>query len=266
MLLTEAELKAADRRRRDFDQLQEEISGFTGGRISRFLRQDDIERIRDDRGMGASGSQADFWQRYMEATADVTRQLARTDRAIERALEKSQARVHAAQEALQDIRARATVAEDGRLVYRTQDQQHAYADNGDELSANEMAKVEWRAGAPTWEERVAYGKRLAEATAEHESIQAAKDRADYYHDRLQSGETLSMDELQGIQTDLNAMPKAVRAELEQDHSLPPVHPDDRAGTLDLLAGFTLAASEIAAIRATVTVAETTQPAPIAPHP
>src|SRR5438132_919887 len=51
MILTLQELRAAARRIKDYSDLMLELSGFTGGRISRFLRPEQIEKIREAAGL-----------------------------------------------------------------------------------------------------------------------------------------------------------------------------------------------------------------------
>jgi hypothetical protein len=79
-----------------------------------------------------------------------------------------------------------------------------------------VASIHWKPDAPTWEEHQAAADRLARAQQEHEEILRARERADYYAQRMGSGEVLSADELDTIRKDLDAMPQAVRAEMEAD--------------------------------------------------
>jgi hypothetical protein len=111
MRLTVQELLAAVRRRKNYDDMMLELSGFTAGRIPRFLRREEIERIRAASGLApASETPSErAWRRYFELTDPLIRQLAHINHAIGRALERSEFRVQEALEALETIRARATV-------------------------------------------------------------------------------------------------------------------------------------------------------------
>lgn len=110
MRLTVHELLAAVRRRKNYDDMMLELSGFTAGRIPRFLRKEQIERIREASGLApaAESPSERAWRRYFELTDPLIRQLVHVNHAIGRALERSERRVQAAQEALESIRARAT--------------------------------------------------------------------------------------------------------------------------------------------------------------
>jgi hypothetical protein len=113
MLLSLQELLAAMRRRKNYDDLMLELSGLTA---CRFLRKEQIERIRAASGLASAGETANerAWRRYFELTDPVIRQLAHVNRAIGRALIRSEPRVQAAHEALDGIRARATVTRQGK--------------------------------------------------------------------------------------------------------------------------------------------------------
>jgi hypothetical protein len=148
MFLTLRELAAAARRQMDFDQLMQELSGFTAGRIPRFLRPEQIERIRQAAGLSAGTSLSERGRRYIELMEDLSRRLAAINRALDRAMERSRQRLQETRAVLDDIRARASLSEDGRRVYRTEDRQRAFYDDGTELTREEIAKVHWRDGAP----------------------------------------------------------------------------------------------------------------------
>jgi hypothetical protein len=132
MLLTPQELLAAARRLRDYSDLMLELSGFTGGRIPRFLRPEQIKQIRESAGMApASETPAErAWRHYQEIADAIARQLAHVNRAIERALKRSEKRVQAAEEALERIGERATIDSKGRRVYRTANGQRGFTDDG----------------------------------------------------------------------------------------------------------------------------------------
>jgi hypothetical protein len=82
-----------------------------------------------------------------------------------------------------------------RAIEKALDRQRGFTDEGLELSKEEVNAIHWDENAPTWEERVRAGERLKEAEEEHETILRAKERADYYSGRMESGDILSRDEL-----------------------------------------------------------------------
>ncbi|MFL5266197.1 MAG: hypothetical protein ACJ8AH_06285 [Stellaceae bacterium] len=144
MILTPQELLAAVRRTKDYNDLMLELSGLAAGIIPRFLSPAQLEKIREAAGLPPRTGETraeQAWRQYLEFT--VTRQLAAVHRAIERALIKSERRVQAAQEALDDIRSRATIDGKGRRVYRTTDRQRGFTDDGQELSREEVDSINW---------------------------------------------------------------------------------------------------------------------------
>ena len=225
MLLTPRELLAAVRRQKDFDALMLELSGFTAGRIPRFLRPEQIERIRRAAGLSVGTSLSDARRRTIELMETFSRRLVTIDRALERAMKKSRQRLQETQVALEEIRARASVTEDGRRAYRTEDRRQAFYDDGEELTREEISKVHWRHGAPSWEQRQAAGEAVRQAKQAHEDLEAYKARADYYRDRIAGGDALSEDDLKDMKADLDAMPEELQAEFtSQGH--------ERAGEAD----------------------------------
>jgi hypothetical protein len=238
MLLTPKELVAAVRRQKDFDTLMDELSGFTCGRIPRFLRPEQIERIRRAAGLSTTTGLSDHGRRYIELMETVSQRLATIDREIGRAMKRSRQRVKETQAVLEEIRARASVSEDGRRAYRTEDRRRAFYDDGTQLTREEISKVHWRDGAPSWEQRQAAGEAVRQAKQAHEDLEAYKARADYYHDRMAGGDALSGDDLQDMKADLDAMPAALQAEFtSQEH--------ESAGEAAGLAGaFTFSASDL----------------------
>lgn len=240
MVLSLADIVSKARQRKNFDDLMLELTGMSG-RTPRFLTRHQIEKIREAAGIVSHETVAEkAWREYLEFCGQVQRQLYTVNRAIEKALIKSQGRVLEAQEALDDIRRRATVDEKGRKVYRTEDRQRGFTDEGLELSKEEVNAIHWEENAPTWEQRQTAGERLREAEEEHETILRAKERADYYARRMESGDILSRDELDAIHQDLNATPYAVLAQM----------PEKIAGSVRGRPSdeFALSAEELAAIR------------------
>ena len=253
MLLTPKELLAAVRRQKDFDTLMLELSGFTCGRIPRFLRPEQIERIRRAAGLSATTGLSDRGRRYIELMETVSQRLASIDREIWQALKRSRQRLQETQAVLEEIRARASVAEDGRRTYRTEDRGRAFYDDGTQLTREEISKVHWRDGAPTWEQRQAAGEAVRQAKQAHEDLEAYKAMADYHRDRMTGGDALSEDDLKDMKADLDAMPEGLKAEFtSQEH--------ERAGKLAGIAGaFTFSASELDEIVQTEQAAKPPRP-------
>jgi hypothetical protein len=158
MILTTQELLAAARRWKDYSDLMLELSGLAAGVIPRFLSPKQIERIREEAGLPPRTGETRAeraWRQYLELTDSISRRLAVVQRAIGRALLKSERRVQQAQAALDATREGATVDGKGRRVYRTADRQRGFTDDGQELSREEVKSISWDPKAPTWEQRQA---------------------------------------------------------------------------------------------------------------
>jgi hypothetical protein len=240
MVLLLADIVSMARQRKNFDDLMLELSGISG-KTPRFLTQAQIERIREEAGSVSHETLRErAFREYMEFCDRIQRQIDAVNRAITRALVKSAQRLEEAREALEDIRRRATVDEKGRKVYRTADGTRAFTDDGEELTPEQITSIKWDPMAPTWEQRVEAGERWKLAAEEHEEILRAQERADYYSERMASGDLLSRDELETIHQDLNAMPAAVRAEMPGKMA--------EAMNAPLSEAFALSAQEIADIR------------------
>ena len=89
-------------------------------------------------------------------------------------MKRSRQRLQETQAVLEEIRARASVTEDGRRAYRTEDRRRAFYDDGEELTREEISKVHWRHGAPSWEQRQAAGEAVRQAKQAHENLEASR--------------------------------------------------------------------------------------------
>lgn len=139
--------------------------------------------------------------------------LSEAERAAAEALALAQKREQAARDNLEKIRKAATTTEDGRQVYLTQDGLRAFDDQGNELTAEEIAAIHWQADAPTWEQRQAAGDRLEAAIAERQEIEDYQERLAGDQETLEHGDSLTSDELDSIDRTLADMPDSVRTHL-----------------------------------------------------
>jgi hypothetical protein len=258
MLLTPRELLAAVRRQKDFDALMLELSGFTAGRIPRFLRPKEIERIRRAAGLNVGTSLSDARRRTIELMETFSQRLAVIDRALDRAMKKSRQRLQETQVVLEEIRARASVAEDGRRAYRTEDRRKAFYDDGEELTREEISKVHWRHGAPSWEQRQAAGEAVRQARQAYEDLEAYKTRLDYYRDRMDAGDALSEDDLKDMKADLDAMPEGLQAEFTSQGNERAAEADDPEPAL-AEDTFVFSASDLDEIAQTEEATQTPRP-------
>lgn len=186
-----------------------QLEGKRQGRSSYGSAHEDSDRT----GAG-KGSQRDDFQLLSETVEaqNLEIRLAAARNAAEQALREARIREQDAREALEDIRSRATKTADGTAVYLSADGTRAFDEHGNELSPEALAEIDWRDGAPTWEERQETGKRFEEAAREREEIEDYRDRLDSAQDKLGSAE-LSQDELDGMRATLDSMPASVTGHL-----------------------------------------------------
>jgi hypothetical protein len=260
MLLTPRELLAAVRCQKEFDALMMEFSDFTAGRIPRFLRPEQIERIRRAAGLSVGTGLSDARRRTIELVETLSKRLVIIDRRLERAMRRSRQRLQETQVLLEEIRARASLTEDGRRAYRTEDRRQAFYDDGVELTREEISKVHWRHAAPTWEQRQAAGEAVRQAKQAHEDLEAYNARVDFYRDRMASGDALSEDDLKEMKADLDAMPKELQAEFTSQGHVRAREANDLEPALgDVGSAFTLSASDLTEIAQTERATQSPRP-------
>lgn len=197
------------RNKQDFDDLERERAGRNDYRISRFFTAAtaDIQADEDENDQSFLG----LWELSREIQKIMQRRIDEIQDAIDRALEESAERIRQAQEHVERIRQNAVKLEDGTAVYLAQDGLRAFDDHGRELTAAELEAIDWPEHAPTWEQRQAAGDELEAAINERQEIREYQERVNGHESRI---DTLSPDELDDINRDLEAMPEAVRRQLE----------------------------------------------------
>jgi hypothetical protein len=190
MILTPQELLAISQRTRDYNDLMLEFSGLAAGVIPRFLSPAQIEKIREAAGLPSSGTGETgaerAWGQYVELTEQGSWPMSIAPSNGRSSNPNAVCRPR--RRPLERIRERATVDGKGRRVYRTEDRQTGFTEDGEQLSPEEVQSIHWDPKAPTWEQHQAAVDRLREAKEAHESILRAKERADYYSQRMGSGE------------------------------------------------------------------------------
>ena len=100
---------------------------------------------------------------------------------------------------------------------------------------------------------------MRQAKPAHENLEAYKARADYYRDRMASGDTLSEDDLKDMKADLDAMPAELQAEFtSQGHERAGDADDTEPAPVEARGAFIFSASDLDEIvqteRATQTAA------------
>ncbi|MEM7777759.1 MAG: hypothetical protein AAF732_19385 [Pseudomonadota bacterium] len=218
---------ANDRRRLDFDDLQNELAGLETGRIARHLSPDARDERRDARTGKNQSEQLSRLQMLLasdqayaalyQETFDLLRDAeANTARALALAKEsKASAEIK-----LNSVLADAAVLPDGTRVFRGQDG-HIWSEHGEKIEPEDAAAIVWRGNEPSYEDYRAARERLeasASAVADIERYQV--DVLGHVRDRLtEEDNPASMDELQNLQKRLQAGLPQTKLRLDDAHSV-----------------------------------------------
>lgn len=122
-----------------------ELSGMSGGKALRFVKLEESRRIRKERGLEPPDEARRLEDGALER-ARFSGQQHWIEEATERALKESRERERQAREQLAALEAGASVAPDGRRIYRTADGRRAFFEDGSEAAQEQMDAVVWRPG------------------------------------------------------------------------------------------------------------------------
>ena len=219
----------ADRRQRDFDDLQNEATGRDVGRISRFLAEGDArsaeakrrkaEREQTRRSLALLLEDPIYRARY-ETTWDALRQ---AEMASDRALDHLAEKITHAASALQDMKDDAARLPDGTMVFRDETGMVRRAD-GSAIGETLAATILWDGNEPSYEDYVAARERLASLEDAQRSVEryqtdvlgAARERLD------DEDNPPSLEGLDAILGDIEArMPDQVRQQLPDAERVEP---------------------------------------------
>lgn len=204
----------------DFRQLQQELTGASGGRMLRFLTPEMAERLRAD--LRAEKRQAYYSALMMRLLTDaqyretyewVWSKLEEYERRAEQALERIRQRMADLETRLDDLRSRAARSPDGTRIYR--DQMGAVrAEDGTEITGPALEAVIWpetpvsneEISAPREELAALAGDEKAVVRYQVEVLGEAKNRLEDQEDPL------SIEELKELDLNLEtAAPSALLA-------------------------------------------------------
>lgn len=225
-----------ERRRRDFDDLQNEYAGRETGRMTRFLSRDEHspEAKRKKRSEQAVRSLLEmmltdpiYRARYVVVSAALSDAVSATERAL---MQLAQA-IDDATDALDDIRARAARLPDGTRVYRDA-QGSIRREDGSIIDDTLAATIIWSGTEPSFGALTASQTTLADAEAAQESVLIYQnDVLGPAKDQMADPDNPpSLDELDQMLQQIEAeMPAHVRAEM-----IPAASPEpDTAHTTDI---------------------------------
>jgi len=177
-------MRAAEKRQRDFDDLQNEAAGNETGRITRFLNADDERSVEGKRRKREKQEAAD--RRFMDLMKDpeyaalyhdLGDKLRDAETGADQTIAAIQAQLRTIERDIEDMEARAAKGPDGAPVFRTADGRVVNAD-GEELPPEIAAGIVWPDNAPSAEDYFA-------ARAEQDAVEAKlSDWQNYRNDVL----------------------------------------------------------------------------------
>lgn len=188
-----------------------EISGQEPVRMRKFVPVEESLKAKRQR-------EAESETRFLlqlashQAIEQFQERLDELDRASKIALSSIEARIVDEEEALIDMRGRASRAPDGRLVFRTRDGTGAYYE--DETPVDALDAIDWRPGAPEWENYKELRESMERSKTERDRIGEYRDRLDTVRDKISSGGSLTEDELSELQELAEQKPQSVKAVLD----------------------------------------------------
>lgn len=201
----------AERDRKDFN---DELAGRDTGRMPRFLGHEEHPSSNRDQEKRATEL---LWRVALTTEADLQRfreRLGQLDRASLETYRHAHAKATMAEHELNELRSRASLDEHGRLVFRTADGRSAFLENGNELSREELDRTDWSPGAPTWENWQASTDRARRSHEELQSVVDYRSKLQEARERVDSPSPLTLDELDQLNRDLDALPASVKRSLD----------------------------------------------------
>jgi hypothetical protein len=209
--------RARARRAQELDDFNNETAGRETGRMRRFVSSEESgsnERQRRE------GRELQTWLLHLTIDERLTllrARLAELDQASLIAMQAAERRALDTERQIDRLRDAATRDAHGRQVYRSADGLTAYYEDGRRLTDDEFSLVEWRAGAPTWEERQRAAEARQRAVRDLDDIGAYRDWLDTARRRLESSDPLTGDELSELEAGTVNIPEVIAAETA-DHT------------------------------------------------
>lgn len=200
-----------------FDDLNNEISGLSVGRISRHLGDENVNAIA----IGKRGKDGDsayefallsttsFSQLYDQAWSG----LRYTEAATERALERAEQALADNAGAFDTILGRAATLEDGTRVFRHDDGQ-VWNEHREQVDPALAATIEWQGHEPSYETFLIRSDAVAEAQERIDVIRSYQVTLGEHRETIQDKDNVTRDQLEDMIESMSAeMPTEVRAEM-----------------------------------------------------
>lgn len=170
--------KAADEQRRaqNFDDFNNEMAGRDTGRIKRF----GFGQARQDATQDKKRKQSAFEQMmmnpaYREAWTSAMDAINQAEEAVYQALIQASDTLHHAQRQYQELLDRAALTADGQRVFKDK-HGDVYTEDGEKLSADEAAQIDWRGDDPSREDQAHRQDAITNAQEEFDHINSQSNR------------------------------------------------------------------------------------------
>ena len=220
----------AERRQRDFDDLQNELADRDVGRISRFFNESEREAIKAARGKSDTAELLTNLQlllqdpEYAALYERVGEKLREAEIAVERAIERAEVRLAQEQAALDDMEQQAGKLPDGTPVFKDA-QGRVWTADGREVGKTEADSVVWPDDAPSYEDYTAQREKAEAAQERRNELDGYQGRLGGYRDRYEDHDNPpSKSELEGMEKGVDEiLQKVEKNEHEADLNKTSLH-------------------------------------------
>lgn len=194
--------KAADEQRRaqNLDDFNNEMAGRDTGRIKRFgFNQARQDVIQEEKRKQSAFEQMMMNAVYCEAWTSAMDSLNQAEEAVYQALIQASDTLHHAQRQYQELLDKAALTADGQRVFKDK-HGDVYTEDGEKLSAEEAAQIEWRGDDPSREDQAHRLDAITNAQEEFDRINGHSNRIVEIREELTDQDNpLSIDEIQAME-------------------------------------------------------------------
>lgn len=215
--------KTADEQRRaqNFDDFNNEMAGRDTGRIKRF----GFDQARQDASQEEKRKQSAFEQMmmnavYREAWTNAMDAVNQAEEAVYHALIQASNTLHHAQRQHQKLLDKAALTADGQRVFKDK-HGDVYTEDGDKLSADEAAQIDWRGDEPSREDQIHRQDALTTAQEEFDRINGHSSRLVEIREELTAGKSnpLSIERVDELKQDVLELQESLTNDRKQEASL-----------------------------------------------
>lgn len=211
--------KAADEKRQEqaLDDYHNEMAGRDTGRIKRFgFDQARQEATQDKKRKQSAFEQLMMNAVYREAWTSAIDALNQAEDAVYQALIQASDALHHAQRQYQELLDKAALTADGQRVFKDK-HGDAYTEDGEKLSADEAAQIDWRGDNPSREDQTHRKDALTTAQEEFDRINGHSSRLVEIREELtDKNAPVSIDQVQGREQEINDIRKSLNQSMTHD--------------------------------------------------